>query len=205
MSDTDPDHLWVTFSEYSASHKVYESTDRGATWVNITHNNLPNLPVNCIVHQSFSSNNDLYIGTDIGVYYKNDMMSDWPPYMNRLPNVMIKELHIQYAEGTIRAATYGRGIWESPLNNLPSEITSSNQLPILMYPNPASNFLHFQIPDNQNISVSFYDLAGKKHIEKKLASKKESVNISGLNIGCYFVEFNNGLGIVVRKKLIITK
>ena len=55
VSSVNPDHLWVTFSEYSANHKVYESTDRGTTWNNITGNNLPNLPVNCIVYQGMSN------------------------------------------------------------------------------------------------------------------------------------------------------
>ena len=204
VSDINPDHLWVTFSEYSASHKVYESTDRGATWVNITSNNLPNLPINCIVHQSFS-NNDLYIGTDIGVYYKNNNMTDWTPYMNGLPNVIVKELEIQYDEGTINAATYGRGIWESPLNNLPSEITNSIKTPFVIYPNPAKETLHFKIPAYHNSYITIYDMAGKKHMERVLSSKKGSINIANLNTGCYFVEFNNDLAEITRKKLIITK
>ena len=51
VSDNDPNRLWVTMSEYNASNKVFESTNGGATWTNITGTNLPNLPVNCIVHQ----------------------------------------------------------------------------------------------------------------------------------------------------------
>ena len=39
----------------------------GVQLTNITGTNLPNLPVNCIVYQA-NANEDLYIGTDIGVY-----------------------------------------------------------------------------------------------------------------------------------------
>ena len=35
--------------------------------------------------------------------------------MQGLPNVVVSELEIHYASEKIRAATFGRGIWESPL------------------------------------------------------------------------------------------
>ena len=107
VSDNDPNRLWVTMSEYNASNKVFESTNGGATWTNITGTNLPNLPVNCIVHQA-NANEDLYIGTDIGVYHKDNTMSDWAPYKNGLPNVVVNELEIHYPTNRIRAATFGR-------------------------------------------------------------------------------------------------
>ena len=49
-------------------------------------------------------------------------MTDWAPYMTGLPNVVIKELEIHYGAGTISAATYGRGIWESPVNTISMDI-----------------------------------------------------------------------------------
>jgi hypothetical protein len=72
------------------------------------------MPVNCIVHQDVF-NNALYVGTDAGVYYLNDDLSDWIPYKYGLPNVVVDQLEIHYATNTIRAATYGRGIWQAPL------------------------------------------------------------------------------------------
>ena len=82
------------------------------------------LPVNCIVYQG-GADDDLYIGTDIGVYYKNNLMTEWVPFNDGLPNVIVKELEIHYDKGTISAATFGRGVWESPLNTL-SSLTTNN-------------------------------------------------------------------------------
>ena len=144
VSASNPDHLWVTFSEYAAAHKIYESIDRGINWTNITGNNLPNLPINCIVYQGLT-NDDLYIGTDVGVYFKDNSMSDWVPFMTGLPNVVVKELEIHYAEGSISAATYGRGVWESPLNTLPSEVIENELSHFSIYPNPAINNISFSI------------------------------------------------------------
>ncbi len=202
VSDTDPDHLWVTFSEYSSAHKVYESSDRGASWTNITGNNLPNLPVNCIVHQG-QTNDDLYIGTDVGVYYKNNMMSDWQPFMNGLPNVIVKELEIHYEEGTISAATYGRGVWESALNTLPSEITENENSSFSIYPIPAKNdiTLVFDKKIASSIVVTIYNLTGQIVYVNTISPQNNTIDISNLKKGCYIIEVLNKTGDGVRKKI----
>ena len=135
----DEDHLFVTFSEYQANHKVYESFDGGDSWTNITGNGLPNLPVNCIVHQK-QANGDIYIGTDVGVYHKDNTMSDWVPYMNNLPNVVVTELEINYNTQKIVAATFGRGVWESNLNTNSTYVNNISE-DIQIYPNPSEGFI----------------------------------------------------------------
>ena len=42
-------------------------------------------------------------------------MSTWKYFSKGLPNVVVTDLKIQYKSGKIRAATYGRGLWESNL------------------------------------------------------------------------------------------
>jgi subtilisin-like proprotein convertase family protein/photosystem II stability/assembly factor-like uncharacterized protein len=113
VSDIDPEKIWVTFSGFFDGIKVYTSDDAGDSWTNIS-GTLPNIPVNCITHKS-NSNNGLYIGTDSGIFYKNDNLSDWQLFNNGLPNVIVRELEIHESSGTIKAGTYGRGLWESPL------------------------------------------------------------------------------------------
>ena len=120
ISPTDANTVWVTVSSYNSfiytsNEKVYKSTNGGTTWTNITYSGLPAVPVNCIVYQN-SSPDALYVGTEAGVYYIDNTMSSWMPYSTGLPNTRIMDLDIQYAEGKLRAATFGRGIWESDLN-----------------------------------------------------------------------------------------
>lgn len=123
ISNTDSDKVWVTFSGYDASAKVYQTTDGGSTWTNLS-TGLPNLPANTIVYQNNSSNEDLYVGMDIGVYHIDNTSSTWSAFMNNIPNVKFSDLRILYdGDGKIRAGTYGRGAWESnlftPLNDCP--------------------------------------------------------------------------------------
>ena len=110
---TDPNTAYVTFSGYNAGQKVYKTSNGGGAWSNIS-GSLPNMPANAIVHQK-GALNGLYVGTDAGVYYRNDILSDWIPYKWGLPNVIVDELEIHYGTKTIRAATYGRGMWEARL------------------------------------------------------------------------------------------
>ncbi len=113
MSDSNPQLIWVTFSGYNAGQKVYKSTDGGKTWTNIS-GALPNIPVNCVVFEN-KARNPIYIGTDAGVYYINDVLPVFLPYKFGLPNVIVDELEIHYGAKKIVAATYGRGVWQNSL------------------------------------------------------------------------------------------
>src|SRR3989338_7782585 len=112
VSNTDPNIVWVTFSGYSAANKVFKSTNGGTSWTNIT-TGLPNVPCNTIVYQNAAANDVVYVGTDIGVFYRDNTMGSWVAYMDGLPRVSVRDLEIYYLTGKIRAATFGRGAWES--------------------------------------------------------------------------------------------
>ncbi|MEO6883644.1 MAG: PKD domain-containing protein [Bacteroidia bacterium] len=115
ISPTSANKAWVTFSGYSAGNKVFMTNDGGATWTNLS-NGLPNLPVNCVVYQN-GSPDGVYVGTDVGVYYKDSTLASFQPYFTGLPNVKVDQLAIYYPTSKLRAATYGRGIWENNLYN----------------------------------------------------------------------------------------
>lgn len=115
VNPNDSSDLFVTLSSYTANQKVFRSSDGGNTWQNIS-NNLPNIPINCITYHNNGLNNDaLYIGTDIGVFYRNNDLGEWIYFSNFLPNVRVADLFINYGDNTIAAGTYGRGLWKSSL------------------------------------------------------------------------------------------
>ncbi|MFT7612941.1 MAG: photosystem II stability/assembly factor-like uncharacterized protein [Parvicellaceae bacterium] len=113
ISPTNSEVVFITYSSYFSGDKVFVTSDGGATWSNIS-GNLPNIPINCIEYETGSAAG-IYIGTDNGIYYKDSNLIYWQTFDGGLPNVIINELAINSTEGTIKAATYGRGIWESPL------------------------------------------------------------------------------------------
>lgn len=113
IKPTNASTIWVTSSGYSAGYKVWKSTNGGTSWTNVS-GTLPNVPTNAIVYEA-GSQDRVYVGTDIGVYYRDLNTTDWQDFNTGLPNVVVSDLEIQYSSGKLRAATYGRGIWESPL------------------------------------------------------------------------------------------
>lgn len=113
VSAMDPNRVWISLTGYAAGNKVFTTANGGTTWTNIS-GSLPNVPVNCIVHEHFSDG-ALYVGTDFGVYYRDNLLSDWQAYNAALPHVIVNEMEIHYGSGKLRAATYGRGIWEVDL------------------------------------------------------------------------------------------
>ncbi len=113
VKDNNPKTLWVTVGGFLANNKVWQSTDGGKTWTNIS-DGIPNFPVYSMVYQN-NSEGVRYIGTEMGVYYRKTDMIKWEPYGNELPNLPVRHVHIQYNSEKLRAATFGRGIYETDL------------------------------------------------------------------------------------------
>lgn len=103
--------IWLTFSGYNAAQKVVVSTDAGTTYTNIS-NGLPNLPANCGVAVPNAGNGLVFIGCDVGVYYRNDNTGTWMPYFTALPHAPVSDMEVFEPTQTLRISTYGRGVWE---------------------------------------------------------------------------------------------
>lgn len=103
-----PQELYGAFA-----NGVFKSIDAGDTWTDITRD-LPPIPVTAIVYQR-GGPEALYVGTTTGIYYTDSTLNGWIPFLDGLPNVEVRELEISYCAGKLRAATYGRGLWESEL------------------------------------------------------------------------------------------
>lgn len=108
--------IFVVYASYQNDNKkVYRSENGGSSWYNISYN-LGNIPTHTIVIDQ-TDNPYIYIGTEIGVYYKPLNGNTWVLYNNGLPNIAIEELEINHGANTIKAATWGRGLWEYDLVN----------------------------------------------------------------------------------------
>ncbi len=102
---------------------VYSSTDGGAEWNDIMAN-LPAAPANSVVVDP-TSDSTVYVATDAGVYVTEQVSSCagtastcWAPMASGLPDAPVVALSAQPATASapsLIAATYGRGIWMTPL------------------------------------------------------------------------------------------
>ena len=108
----DEDHIVISISGFTGTKKAMESFNAGVTWSNIS-SGLPNVPATAVIFEGGSSDG-IYVGTDIGVYYKSSVYPNWVSFNENLPNVIISDFEL-YEGALLRIGTYGRGVWQSPL------------------------------------------------------------------------------------------
>jgi len=191
--------IYVTKVGYGENSKVYKSMNNGTTWTNISYN-IPNIPVNCIQidHESDSLNMDIYIGTDVGVFYKKDSDVVWQYYGTGMPNTQVSDLEIFYPTGKLRAGTYGRGIWENdivrhiaPLS-VPQPLVSKDVVKLIE--NPVQQFLKFELNFEQQSALvwTIYDEQGRKLSVKQYNAAQGvsnfSLDVADLPVGIYMVD-----------------
>jgi photosystem II stability/assembly factor-like uncharacterized protein len=126
----DPTTLWVAMSGYDRPG-VYQLRGGETNWENISAG-LPLIPAYSIVQDNrITDKVVLYVGTEVGVYMKEGD-ANWVPFNQGLPNVKIGEIEIYYGsdpeDAKLLAATYGRGMWETPLpySTKPMELVSAS-------------------------------------------------------------------------------
>lgn len=102
---------------------VYKSTNGGNSFTNITTGILSGTGINVIKHQDLHSENPLFVGTNFGVFRYDDQTLTWDAFENGLPNSPVRDLDINTTDFKITAATYGRGIWQSPV---PEELIAND-------------------------------------------------------------------------------
>lgn len=107
----DPYHFWITYSGYTEDMKVLEYD--GNTVINYS-SELPNVPVNCIYYQKGTPDR-IYVGTEIGMFTKNKYKQSWDDMTGNMPRAVVSDVDIQYEDGKLRVATYGRGLWETDI------------------------------------------------------------------------------------------
>jgi hypothetical protein len=110
--------IWVAIAVYSKNGdaKVFQTEDEGVNWEDYSQGLPPGLPVFKLKYDSKYGN--LYAATDVGVFVRNinNTNETWNPFDNNLPVKIVTDIEINPDFNKIYAATYGRGLWKSPLH-----------------------------------------------------------------------------------------
>jgi len=117
--DASGNTAYVALMGFGSTH-VWRTADGGKTWAGFDGSspaNLPDAPVNALVVDGGT----VYAGTDAGVFASSTGNNQWVEVGNGsnsfLPNVSVTALRVfdDGANKLLRAATYGRGVWQYPL------------------------------------------------------------------------------------------
>ncbi|MGV3598057.1 MAG: T9SS type A sorting domain-containing protein [Bacteroidota bacterium] len=135
----DSKEIWVSFGYFDKAGigvyqtRVLHSTDAGETWTDFsegltcsTNGGIDQLPVNHLIFDELSGNNMIYAATEMGVYYRNDDISQWVRFSEGLPFCRVSRLVLDRNEKRLLAATWGRGVWYTDIpccDNEPSTST----------------------------------------------------------------------------------
>lgn len=147
--------LFVTLHNYGVVN-IWYSKDAGQTWRSIE-GNLPDLPVHCIL-QNPQIPTQLIIGTPIGIWKTSDFTKDQPIWeaitkgINRVPVV---DLDVLKSDGTILAATHGRGLFTSKFTKSDKLIDNSETNEIKILPTVSDGNLKI-IPKKDFGQSTFY-------------------------------------------------
>ncbi|HEX2321353.1 MAG TPA: hypothetical protein VHJ18_20455 [Streptosporangiaceae bacterium] len=118
IDTANPNHAYLSLSGYSRKWMigpddpgvghVFQTSNGGTSWTDIS-GNLPDVPMDDIVYE----NGKLVVASDIGVLTSENNGATWSRLGTNLPNVVVDQLTLD-PNGTLVAATHGRGIWTIP-------------------------------------------------------------------------------------------
>lgn len=127
VSSSSPDTFYFVFDGYG-SPKIMESTDRGATYTEIT-GDLPDVPVNDLTIDP-DAPGTLIAATDLGVYRTDDGGTHWYGWSAGLPTVASIETTYDAAAGRLRLGTHGRSMWEWQASaSVPTAVPDGSAVP----------------------------------------------------------------------------
>lgn len=166
--------------------------------------NLPNFSALSVVWDN-NGEDGLYVGMDYGIYYIDNTLTEWEPYFNNLPNVIVNEMEINFSEGKIYAGTYGRGLWVSPTKyenivlGTGDGVLTENKIALL--PNPAANEVTIQLTEAMETDIRVFDITGKLMMYQPNVeiTGRHTLDISTLKTGVYFVRINSDFGTVTKR------
>ena len=139
---------YVAVMGFHTSH-VWKTTNAGISWTDFNAN-LPDAPANALaIDPGYSTTSGtIYVGTDVGVFASSTGNPRWievgpgtgqPGF---LPNVAVTSLKL-FRSGTVkrlRAATYGRGVWEYNLSTAPDYTLSVSNPSLTAHGNSTATF-----------------------------------------------------------------
>lgn len=97
--------------------KLFQSANAGQSWRDVTFD-LPALPAYKLVIDPRSLTNNLYLGTDQGVFRLDTALSQWKRFGAGMPNVQVRDLELNQTTNVLTAGTYGRGMYQYYLSEV---------------------------------------------------------------------------------------
>ena len=213
----------TTYVYYSSNAASTTSTNKNANFYE-RQGNLPNAPVYSSVI-TYNSSDKVIIGTEYGVFSTENITGGhgqvsetcvWNVENTGLENVPVFMIRQQtwpnwypniHNQGYLYIGTHGRGIYSSETLKAPvaidenpnTNLNSSNQINIDVYPNPIVDVANvsYNITDNSNVKINLYNIQGKliRNVvlsNQTIGKHNYQFNIQGIQQGTYILNIVAG-------------
>ena len=186
-------HIVVTVSNYNVQ-SVWYTTDGGETWLE-KEGNLPDMPIRAVMMNPNNAN-EVILGTDLGVWSTANFLAEsptWGTSINGMSYVKVLEFDYREADGTVLAATYGRGIFTTENGFLSTQDINSRLTNFVVYPQPSKGTLHIKMDEVEHVDIQIYDTTGKLVFTAKNIALDEPF-VAKLPKGIYVLKATNPNG-----------
>ena len=196
--------------------QVLKTMDFGNSWTDIS-SDLPKVPADDIFVDT-ASVGVLFVGNDFGVYRTTNSGGSWSRLGNGFPFVPVIEFSCFNHSGSrlLRAATYGRGVFELDLNQSLSVSDPAGIIPTEYglsqnYPNPfnSSTRIYYHLPVDSRIILKVFDARGNEVVKlinndfKRAGYYHAEFEGNSLPGGVYFYQLTTEKYSAVKKMMLI--
>jgi hypothetical protein len=206
---------------YGSPQKVFKTTNKGVSWVNVT-GDLPPINVTDLVAHP-TNDNILYLASDpFGMWKTTNGGNNWVRWDNSMP-IANKVTRLDYIDSVsngkfyVLACSYGRSCWirDASTNDPVAINNNSNSIPGTYslgqnYPNPfnPSTNIKFSIPQDDFVELALYDIGGKKVqtvINQSMKAGEHQISFDGSSLasGVYFYKLTAGRYTQAKKMILI--
>ena len=199
VDPSDPATAYLTVSGFKSGH-VFRTTNGGQMWTDASGSgasSLPDAPVNSVALHPVNGRR-LYVGTDVGCFMSDDAGDTWYSVNGGMGNVTVADLQFRL-DGTLFAATHGRGMYKSSYSLLDTQkLPSATEYTLHdLYPNPANGtvtpsvIISYNIRKETNVVLEMFDLTGRKINTERFGLQtpgdyRRSIDLRKLPAGMYF-------------------
>ncbi|TVZ54891.1 putative secreted protein (Por secretion system target) [Lutibacter sp. Hel_I_33_5] len=184
---------------------VYKSTDNGTNWTQLLDGSGNKIITNVKVNPG---NKNHIVASDMrsGIYASTNGGQNWVLTNTGLDNRAVTTLEFSRDGSNLFAGTFGGGIFTF---NTSSLNLTSDQISFVknVYPNPANDKIKLDLHSviSAEMKIVFYDITGKKVIEKKYTNVSNSllIDTSNLKKGLYILEVRNKNNTHYKSKILI--
>ncbi len=203
LSDWDENKLWVIASN-PGYYSIPNHSDtkvlmyNNGVWSNFSEGIPEDENPQSMIYER-GSFDGLYLATDRNIYYRNAAALKWEIYDNNpnqfVPNLFIEQMEVNYTENTLRAATYGRGIYKTNLK-CPAGPLVKNGCSECNVPYSTTNYFW----EGTTVSINNTTLTKNKQIVRATNSidifpeNNAQVTLAPDNANAYYELFIHGCG-----------